>query len=231
MQWWADVILGLVTGYLVASYLESFYHHHIQHGVQLQRFFAGKVAWLETSLGLARASHSTLHHRKTFRLNHVTQFTSEKERQDLLTHVQNKYPASFASQVEEEHFGLGLGLVGVGQFLLALLPPWIIALPIARPPFLMAMLLPMLCIPFLSSCVHRYLHMSYDVAISQASYPMALLLSTRYMKAVWRHHWLHHRYDNVNYNLLLGGDFIRGVHRTPNPVELKQMAKIGLPTQ
>ncbi len=49
------------------------------------------------------------------------------------------------------------------------------------------------------------------------------------MKAVIRNHFMHHRYPNHNFNLLLGGDYLLGYHKVPSKEDKREMTKIGIP--
>jgi hypothetical protein len=65
---------------------------------------------------------------------------------------------------------------------------------------------------------------------TEASVPtlLGLLMDSRYIRAVRRHHYLHHKYLDCNFNLLLGGDWLLGVHRSPTPANLDAMSEIGI---
>ena len=71
--------------------------------------------------------------------------------------------------------------------------------------------------------------MSGKDAQKQASPVMHKILQTRSFRYLARHHWLHHHYEDSNYNLLLGGDIILGYHRKPRLQDLEKMARTGLP--
>ena len=50
------------------------------------------------------------------------------------------------------------------------------------------------------------------------------------MKAVYRNHFMHHRYDGTsNYNLVLGADILRKRVRVPSSDDISAMAEIGMP--
>jgi hypothetical protein len=217
----ADICLGLAIGYLVGTYLESFYHDRLQHGHK-------SVNSSVRAFARARASHETVHHRMTFRTDHVTQFTSEEERSRVDAFLDAEWP-DMADAVKRESYGVGLGLWGVAQFALALFPPLLLVWPLVGHAATVASLFPVCLVPLLSSKVHRYLHMPYECALKEASWPARLLLRSWYGRRVWRHHWMHHRYVRCNYNLLMGGDWLRGVHREPAPRDIARMAAIGLP--
>jgi len=83
--------------------------------------------------------------------------------------------------------------------------------------------------PLLSHCIHPYLHMTHAQALGAAPKATAWLLRRRYFRAMARSHYMHHRYVAVNFNLLLGGDVLRGCHRMPDEKDLLAMRRLGLP--
>ena len=62
----------------------------------------------------------------------------------------------------------------------------------------------------------------------EAPWPIRWLFTMRYMKAVICDHYLHHRYLDCNYNLVLGGDYLLGRHRTATEADLQHMRRLGL---
>lgn len=115
---------------------------------------------------------------------------------------------------------------------------WFMWLPMTTLPLLwvtlgglgtIAALVPMALPPLLSKLVHRHIHSPYNVAITESSFAVRWLLKTRYGRAMIRHHWLHHRYPGTNFNLLLGGDWILGVGRSPTDDDNLKMSAQGIP--
>ncbi len=82
--------------------------------------------------------------------------------------------------------------------------------------------------PLLSRWIHPYLHLDHETAIRCAPSFIAILLGTPYFRAVARHHYLHHKYPNKNFNLLLGGDWILGRHRSASADDIDKMKALGL---
>jgi hypothetical protein len=90
----------------------------------------------------------------------------------------------------------------------------------------LALMLP----PGLSYWVHPYLHRSFADGQKNAPAFVAFLLRTKYMKAVYRNHFVHHRYDGTsNYNLVLGADILRKRVRVPSSDDIRAMVEIGMP--
>ena len=87
----------------------------------------------------------------------------------------------------------------------------------------------MVVFPLMSAAIHPWLHVRHEVARARAPRPIAWLLNTRYMRSVARHHFVHHRHLAANFNLLLGGDLLLGVHRRPTAADIDAMHREGIP--
>jgi hypothetical protein len=79
----------------------------------------------------------------------------------------------------------------------------------------------------LAQFIPAYLHMRYRDVIDRGPFVVRALAKTAYFRYLARHHWLHHRYTNCNYNLLLGGDYVLGVWRRAENEDLDDMALLG----
>lgn len=216
---------GILLGYVIVSVAESFLHNNVQHGRSRARRFWERYSWLMKPLRRAYFSHHTIHHCRTFRKNHVTQFRSEEERARLDATLTGWHGAL----IKRERYGLSVSDLGVLMFLL----PVIGFLPLIYWLFggwvLAGALLPYLIYPASSRNLHPYLHMRYEDALRAAPPPMRWFLRTSYCRFIYRHHYLHHRYVRCNYNLLFGGDWLLGVHRPPAPEDLEDIRALGLP--
>src|ERR1019366_9948121 len=82
--------------------------------------------------------------------------------------------------------------------------------------------------PMLAQFIHPYLHMRYGDVIDRGPFVVRVLAKTAYFRYLARYHWLHNRYTNCNYNLLLGGDYVLGVWRKANNEDLDEIRSIGL---
>lgn len=218
--------LGSVLGYLAATWVESFAHQHVSDARPRVVKRWARHPRLFKYLIRTHYSHHTVHHLRTFRQDHVTQFRSTDERHALDEELRVR--GAHGRMVLESGYAVKLHGTGALVFVSPLLPVafllhlalggWVClgAVP--------AMLLP----PLLSNYAHPYLHMSHREALARAPRWLAWLLATRYFRAMARNHFMHHRYMNSNFNLLLGGDFLRGAHRRPNSQDLAEMRRIGL---
>ena len=222
-----SLLAGFVIGYVVASLLESFLHQRIGHasretvdrwqqGSRLLRYLAG-----------IHYSHHVVHHLRTFKQDHVTQFRSREDRERV-----DRELARFGTagdQIIRSGYGLRLDGLGGLVFALPLLPglPWITS-PDAAWAMLgagVALALP----PLLSHYIHPYLHLPHAEAVRQAPKLTGWLLGRWYFRTIARHHYVHHRCPRTNFNLLLGGDWLRRCHRTADGVQCSAMRQLGLP--
>ena len=220
-----QVLSGVLVGYLIVTVCESFFHRAIGHAPPRLRRVWGRAPRVGTFFLRAWYAHHVVHHLRTFRRDHVTQFSSPGEEARLRSGL----VAQGRGHIVEQDYGLRVG--GPGEFLRYVaptLPVFLAACWLGGAWFTAGAALPFLAMPLVSELVHPYVHMGHERAAREAPALLRPLLATRYFRSVARHHWLHHRYTDCNYNLLLGGDFLLGVHRRPGPGDLAEMAAIGL---
>jgi hypothetical protein len=169
--------------------------------------------------------HTVVHHELTYARDHMTQFVdaADKARVDAIVASRGD------PLIEKERYGLTIGLRGLLSYNVAVLA----IVPILY--FLCGFVaclgaLPVLsAAPLLAMLVHPYLHLSHSEVLRRCPRPMAVLLGTRYFRAVARHHYLHHVYQRCNFNLLMGGDWLLGTHRRASVDDLREMAELGIP--
>ncbi len=224
-----NVIAGLVLGYVIGSVIESWLHEHVSDAPA--RYL---VVWrryprvLQSVFLNARFGHHVIHHHQTYRKNHITQFESLEERARLADIVlrRGRYgrtivAGDFGNHLRAEGALLyALPLVSAGVLFSLFLP-----LTVALPAFL-TLVLP----PLFSYAIHPVLHVPFAEAQRSAPPLMACLLRTRYMRALYRNHFLHHHYGGTsNYNLVLGGDVLRRRVRAADAGALQAMKDTGMP--
>jgi hypothetical protein len=220
-----QVLVGLFLGYLSASLAESFLHRNILHASSRVRKYWKRHPVLFAPFLRAYYCHHVVHHGMTFKKDFVTQFRNEREKNAL----DARLPARWAALLRREKYGLTLRGSGVLMFLLPVIPflPTIYfscGLLVAA-----AAAVPLLILyPVMSMVFHPLLHLTHEAACSRTSRVVAMLLRTPYMRAVVQNHYLHHRYVDSNYNLLLGGDFLLGLHRPVGPEDIREMATLGV---
>jgi len=218
-------VFGLCSGYLLATLAESFFHQHIGHAGRWFRKLQKKYPRILGGFSEAYRSHNIVHHIWTFFYNHVTQFLDEQHKKVVDDRLRDKA----GKRIIEEDYGTTLGLRSTLLFVLPIMPvviPIVFLLPWAAK---VGFCLPVVIYPLMSSIIHPYLHQPYQQALSNAPWILRWLLATAYMRCVWRHHYLHHQYPDSNFNLLLGGDWLRGVHRRATEEDNQRMREIGLP--
>jgi hypothetical protein len=223
-----NFVVGLSLGYFIGSILESVLHEYVsdapKHFVETWRRYPRLFRVMINT----RFSHHVVHHYLTFRTNHVTQFTSREERERLEAlllargrHGRIIIAGQFANKLHAEGgfiFALPSILSGVA---LGMFAPASLAIGAA-----MTLSLP----PLFSYFIHPYLHMSFNEARRGAPPLTAWLLQTRYVKAMYVNHYMHHRYGGTsNYNLVLGADYLRRRMRKPSGEDVIAMKAIGLP--
>jgi hypothetical protein len=221
-----DVISGLVSGYLTLSLCESFFHRTIQHADAAQRRLYKKLGPLGQALRDAWYSHHMVHHILTFRANHVTQFAHEDERAMLDAGLKGRR----FDDILQSKYGTILGSRPKAylRFIAPTLPIFSSVCYLGGAWFSIGAIVPLFGWVMLAQCIHPYLHMRRDDVIERGSFAIRALAQTGYFKYLARHHWLHHRYESCNYNLLLGGDHLLGVQRGASAEDLDEMRAIGL---
>jgi hypothetical protein len=222
----ASIILGFVGGHFTVSVCESIFHRTIQHASPKLRHWYGKAGIIGQALLDAWYSHHGVHHLLTFRANHVTQFASDEERTRLNSRLKTKR----ANDIIERRYGVILGS-RPKSYAKYVAPTLLFFVPLCFLGggwFTVGACVPFCIWPLLAQFVHPYLHMPYGSVMKQGPIVIRALARTAYFKYLARHHWLHHRYIDCNYNLLLGGDYVLGVHRPASAQDIAEMRAIGL---
>lgn len=220
------VLGGVALGYVIITLAESFLHNVVQHGRGRGRAFWERHPLLCAPFRMAHYSHHLIHHCRTYRKDHVTQFRSQEEKKCLDATLRGWFRGEL---ILRERYGTTIEGVGILQFILPVVPFVPLVYFLFGGYVLAGMMIPFTIYPVMSKYVHPYLHMRYADALRKAPPVMRWFLRTRYCRFIYRHHYLHHRYVVCNYNLLWGGDWLLGVHRTPTPRDLMAIRELGLP--
>lgn len=222
----AQFAAGLLVSYAIASLTESFSHDKIHHATPEVRAKWKRMGKIGEILKRSYLSHSGVHHGATFKKDYVTQFASDEERARLTA----KMVKSGNRRVVDDNFGLTISSLGVLRFLVPATPAYAAAVSgaialDAHPLTYAAMVGPALLMPLASKVLHPYLHMTREAAMDKAGPTMRWFLDTALARYISRHHFVHHMRENedVNFNLVPGGDILRGKSRAPNSDELAQM--------
>lgn len=219
-------LAGLAIGYVIATVVESYVHQQVGHAsrqtVERWKQRSGVYEFLER----INYAHNVVHHQRTFRGDYVTQFESGDQRNRL-----DQELAALGAEgrrIIRSNYGLRLQDLGALVFFVPLLPvlPWIGSRSViwAALGATMAMALP----PILSQFIHPYLHLPYEQAVRQGPALTSWLLRRRYFRLIAQHHFVHHRHPRTNFNLLLGGDWLRGRHRRADAQQRAEMRRLGL---
>ena len=223
MSIFLQIVVGLMLGYVVVSLLESLVHRVIYHAGPRTRRLWAQHPRISGPFRHAYFSHGIVHHRWTFRRNFVTQFTSEHERERLDQSMQG--PQGLL--IRREHYGMTLRGVGIVWFNLPMVPV-VLLIGLLCGPWVLVGALPALAVySCLAMFVHPYLHRPHD-AVAGASPVLRWMLKTGYIRFLRQHHYLHHRYADCNFNLLLGGDVVLGRYRVPTAQDWDEMCRLGL---
>jgi hypothetical protein len=152
---------GFLGGYAYASFLESYFHEHINDASKQRVDRWRRRSWLFQPLIRINFTHHIVHHAKTYRSDHVTQFQSVAEKAALDGEL-NK--TVHGRRAIEGHYGLtflplrravtALPLVPAVMLCYFLFGTWATLGAAA------AVSLP----AFLANRVHPYLHMPYERA-------------------------------------------------------------------
>lgn len=214
--------IAFAYGYVVATLVESFCHDFLQH--------RGRGLFLST-----KVSHFDVHHVRTFKSSHVKQFDSDEHRMKVDDFLEKTFFSreSDAKWIQKERYGLTLTPLSQLRFAIPFLPFLFPVLQVSSNEtkltnFVLSLIPTLLCI-LLSSVIHPVLHQRYEDALAEAGFMMRLILSLNVTKSIYRAHWMHHRYLRCNFNLLPGGDFIRGVFRNPSQKDVEMMRVDGIP--
>lgn len=226
MQSLYQIFVGFIAGYLSATLSESVFHRLVGHALPSHQRAWRKLPDVFSPFILSHFRHGIVHHHLTFRSDFLTKFSDfqEKERVTALAHRKGD------REIADDHcdFGLTIGWLGFLYFNLVTLPLVPVMLLLVGPIGALAYALMLVITPSLSRWIHPYLHQ--DIRKGGGDVPIVIraLLNSGYFRAVRRHHYLHHKYLNCNYNLLLGADWLLGVHRCPTPTDLSEMHSIGI---
>ena len=228
---WADVAaqlsMGFVAGYIIASLIESFMHQHVSDAPRKSVRAWERHPWLMNYFIRTRYSHHVIHHIKTFRQDFVTQFRSDAEREEVDAELRTRH--HHGEIILRSNYAVKLHGSGSLVFVAPLLPAVPVVLWLGGFWVMLGCALALLLPPLLSNYAHPYLHMPHARAIAEAPPVLSLLLRTWYFRAMARNHYMHHRYVASNFNLLLGGDLLRFKYRRPSAKDLDEMARLGLP--
>ncbi len=223
------VLLGIALGLLSATLTESLGHKLTGHPGPRQRRLYFRYPELFRPFLQPIFQHLVIHHHKTFQGTQAEaffqQFPDPQRQLSVDAWIAERFPADFASLIWREKYNLTLrGLSGILPFALPFCAgPLLIALLLGRYAFLGSLLTAFIPV-WLSKYIHPLVHLPEQTA--QAHPFTRWLMKTNYMRRVLRNHFLHHQEPETNFNLLLGGDYLVGLHRKATAEEEKALIEL-----
>lgn len=220
-----QILLGIVLGYILFSVTESIVHRYFLHAKWHTRKAWRKLGYVGAYINNSWYSHHVVHHCKTFKTNHVTAFDSEQQKKEL----NQALIANGNESIILSSYGLRVG--NLYEKIRYLYPHYLWVFMVcyfAGSWFALGILVPLFFYIWVAEYVHPYLHLPYNKAIETASPLMQLFIKTSYFKYLAQHHYLHHKYINCNFNLMLGADWFLGCHQSPNEEDQMEMINLAL---
>ncbi|MCP4447456.1 MAG: phage integrase family protein [Myxococcales bacterium] len=220
----AVLVTGVVTGYVHASFVESWSHDQICHARRSTLDRYGQLPFFGRRLRNSWRSHTAVHHGMTFRPDYTMQFASSDEEARACTYVlQHRLDPG-------NDFGLSVSLTGFFRFLLPFMVLNTVVVIVA--PLLLSIPFVVLSLvsPLFSKFVHPHLHKPYKRACSTAPLLIRLLLRSPMGPTMWTRHFLHHRHPRFSFNLMMPiGDWLRGVTWDADALDLVELRRVGGP--
>jgi hypothetical protein len=217
------LVFGLAAGYVAASVSESWCHRRFGHMAPRLRMLARRLPILLGWLRVICFFHHVVHHRATYCEGFTVQFRDTGERGRLL----RRLSPILRPQATATDFGTTITLSSFPFFMgpgAALICPLVLIAPDSACAASLMLFLP----PLLSMYLHPLMHRRHEDAIF-AGGVSGWLMTTASVRWILRHHWMHHKYESVNFNLLPGGDYLLGTHRSPSTADLQEMSRDGIP--
>lgn len=220
-----QIILGITLGYILLSITESISHEKFLHATPQFRKRLDQLGTLGKYMNASWYSHHVVHHFKTFQKDYVTMFSSKEEEKKL----EESLIRNGRGYIVTDSYGLRIGSLHKKiQYFYTHIIQFSIMCYIGGLWFTLGALLPAFFYVWVAEYVHPYLHLSYDKALKQASPLMRIFIKTKYFTYLSRHHFIHHKYTECNYSLMLGGDLFWRTHRSANKEDLDEMKALGL---
>lgn len=222
------VLIGMATGYLIGSWVESFLHEHVSDALTCRVRKWKRYPRLLRSLINTYYSHHTIHHVKTYRKSHGQMFDSNEQEKDLRLALLER--GKHGETIIKGGFGTRLYGWGAVKFTLPTLIPCGLLMIYSSHWFGLGALITAVLPPITSHWVHPHLHLPFLQKRCQASLLLRWFLGTRYFRWQYINHFLHHRYGGTsNFNLVLGADYLRRKNRKPNSKDAKLLEELGVP--
>ncbi|HEX5038282.1 MAG TPA: hypothetical protein VFX30_14085 [bacterium] len=210
LQTLATGALGLVSGYVHTSLVESLCHNYLQHASRATRDVYEQHPILSKPLMDAWKSHTMGHHVLTFRKSQTEMHHSlESELDATLYSLENGFDPA-------ELNGLTVNWRGFFKMLVPFAPLCGLAYYFLPAAFSVPFAIMALHCPAKSKWIHPWHHVAYELACRFAPAPVAWYLRTFLGRFEWVYHDMHHRKPSINFNLAgFLGDLITGRMKWP----------------
>jgi hypothetical protein len=216
---------GLIVGYLLVSVTESLSHNKLLHANKRRVKTWEKLGKPGVYMHSSWYSHHVVHHHLTFKKNHVTMFESESEERKLREYLLLKQK----EEVVLDSYGLRIGSFKKKiEYLYTHILQLTLVCYFGGLWFTTGVSLIIVFYIWLAEYLHPYTHLPYSESLKSASVLMRPFIRSRYFKYLLQHHYLHHKYKDCNFNLVLGGDFLLRSHRSPCREDLIEMKELGI---
>jgi len=198
-------IACLLIAYLGASGRESWVHSAILHASKNERQRWRKYGSIGALLRLAHFYHNTIHHRRTFKSSFFIQFDNPLQKRKL----DSALIGELGIRLRANSYGTTVtGTWEIATFVavpLAFITPMFLKwAPALLPVGVAIAVLPLL----LSRYIHPLLHIDYESESGTHKNKSEFIRRTCAFRYLQAYHRRHHEDYSINFNLLLGADWI-----------------------
>ena len=204
-----NLTISLTLAYFISSSWESWTHRRILHANVRARQTWRKYGRIGKLLRLAYFYHNTIRHRRTYTISFFIQLESTEQKKRLVRLLNKR----ICDRLEASHYGLTIS--GFWEFFTFAAVPllvnstiFLVFSPTWLPLGVLIALLPLT----LTRYLHPLLHAD-PKQLSTGSFA-SKVCATALFQYIQHYHQLHHQAGMVNFNLLLGADWLFRVHKT-----------------
>jgi len=199
-----NLVLLIIIAYLVATLWEHYFHRDILHAsAKVVRKWQNSNFWLDKMWYHGYYTHHIIHHKKTFQKEYTKQFENKEQKEKLDKYLVDKFGNS------EGNRNYGLTVNTIYEYLMFILPllflfPILIVLLKLYQIIIfgLVMMLPLLLSKYIHPLLHKEIKNDW-------------FYNNFYIKLIYQTHYIHHKDDSKNFNLLWGGDWIRKSYIAP----------------
>ena len=230
LQYFKSFVIGASVGWIMGSIVESIFHQYLGHANKKLRDIFKSIPGLGKWFKNAYEAHNVVHHTMTYKENQTIKFHSLDSQNKVDEEIKAK--GINLQHIYTQEYGITLNFIGFLKFSIPFILVWF---PFAfylwstQKIICVSSLLAMIIAPVFSTWLHPYLHVTHEIAIKQAPFPMNWIINSPYGRFLWVYHYLHHKNRATNFNLMLFGDFIRGYATIPTPLQIKTISALGGP--